>query len=68
MTSVASEGALAAAAAAYAQASDDLTSQTLHEALVPHLEALAKADVRRVTFLSPSRAVGDVDKKRGNRR
>lgn len=51
--STASEGALAAAAAADAQAMDDGVSASLHAALVPHIEALAKADVRRVTFLSP---------------
>lgn len=51
--STASESAIAAAAAADAQAADDATSLSLEAALQPHAEALAKADVRRVTFLSP---------------
>lgn len=59
VASTASEGAIAAAAAAEAQALDDVTSQTLHEALVHHMDALAKADIRRVTFLSPGEAMNE---------
>lgn len=48
-----SEGAVAAAAAADAQAADDECSHALRAALLRHQEALARADVRRVSFLSP---------------
>ncbi|CAN0448980.1 unnamed protein product, partial [Ectocarpus sp. 12 AP-2014] len=55
--SAASEGAVAAAAAAAAQAADDDTSQALQAALSRHREALMRADVRRVSFLSPRDAI-----------
>lgn len=51
--SSASDGAVSAAAAADSQAADDQTALLLQEALSKHREALAKADVRRVTILSP---------------
>lgn len=53
LVSSASEGAVIAAAAADSQAADDQTALLLQEALSKHRDALAKADVRRVTFLSP---------------
>lgn len=58
LSSTASAGAVAAAIAADAQVADDKTSAILQEALAPHKEALTKADVRRVTFLSPNSAGG----------
>ena len=53
LMSSASEGAVTAAAAADSQAADDQTALLLQEALSKHKDALAKADVRRVTILSP---------------